>query len=173
MVVGVEERHCRMDLFERKNVGLVAIIEVSGVVTDLVSEIDKLRLERRTAIKQILLKVRRVLWHVFTRVLDDSFANFKRQIQAAESCIAQLEIFNNAQGMQIVVKRVALSAHGDIKRLFASVTEWRMSDVVYQSKRLHQVDVQAEHTGNSAGDLRHFDGMRETIAKMVGVAARE
>ncbi len=48
-----------------------------------------------------------------------------------------------------------------------------MTDIMDQSQRLDQVDAQTELGRNGSGDLRDFDRVSQTIAKVVGVAAGE
>jgi hypothetical protein len=65
-------------------------------------------------------------------MLDNSFAHFERQIQAAKSRVALLEVFHNAQSMKIVVEEESVLAHRGIESFFSRVSEWRMADVVHQ-----------------------------------------
>ena len=64
-------------------------------------------------------------------------------------------------------------AHGGVQCFFSGMAEGRMSDVVHQGKGLNQVHVQAQLRCNGAGNLRHFDGMGQAIAEVVGEAAGE
>ncbi len=41
-------------------------------------------------------------------MFDDAFANLEGQVQSAERRVAELEILNNAQGMQVVVEEEAM-----------------------------------------------------------------
>jgi hypothetical protein len=106
-------------------------------------------------------------------MFDDAFADFEGQIQATEGGVALLEILHDAQRMQVVIEKEAVSAHGDVEGLFSGVAEGRMADIMDQSERLGQVDVEAERSGDGAGDLRDFDGVSEAVAEVVGVAAGE
>src|ERR1017187_10029055 len=49
----------------------------------------------------------------------------------------------------------------------------RMADVVDQSQRLNQIDIQVECRGDGARDLCHFHGVGQASTEMVGVAAGE
>src|SRR5208282_4994867 len=51
--------------------------------------------------------------------------------------------------------------------------ERRMSEIMHQSQRLRQIGVQPKLRGNGARNLRNLDGVREPVAKVVGVTARE
>ena len=57
LVQTVEHGHAGADVVELQNVRLVAIIEVGGVVGDLVGQVDELRLQRRTLVEQVLGKL--------------------------------------------------------------------------------------------------------------------
>src|SRR5579885_208926 len=48
-----------------------------------------------------------------------------------------------------------------------------MAYVMRQGKRFNQMDVQAELGGNGPGNLRHFERVRQAIAKVVGITAGE
>ena len=44
-------------------------------------------------------------------MLDDALADLKGEVQAGEIEIALLELFDDAQGMQIVIELAAVCAH--------------------------------------------------------------
>ncbi len=110
---------------------------------------------------------------VIMRMLDDAFADFEREIEAAKCGVALLKILDDAEGVQVVVKRKAVLAHGCIQCLFAGMAERRVADVVHQGQRFGVIDVQAERSGNGARDLRDFQRMGEAVAEMVAVAPGE
>ena len=64
-------------------------------------------------------------------VLDDPFSNFEGQIQTAERGIAQLEVFNDSQGMQVVIEEGTVAAHGGVEGFLAGVAKGRVSNIVY------------------------------------------
>jgi len=66
-----------------------------------------------------------------------------------------------------------MQAHGGVERLFSSVAEGWMADVMDQGQGLREVFVESELGGDSAGNLRDLDGVRQTVAKMIGVTARK
>ena len=106
-------------------------------------------------------------------MLDDPFAHLKCQIQSPESRISQLEIFHYAQCVKIVVKEQPVAAHCRIQRLLPGMAEWGMADVVNQSQRLYQVYVQIELCGHGTRNLRHFDGVSQSVAEVVGITSRK
>ncbi len=106
-------------------------------------------------------------------MLDDAFADFEGEVQSAEGGVALLEIFHDAQGVQIVIEVEAVFAHGCIESFFAGVAERGMADVVDKSQRLGEIDVEAECSGDGARDLRDFERVGEAVAEMVGITAGE
>ena len=106
-------------------------------------------------------------------MLNDAFANFKRKIQPRKIGIALLELLDDAEGVQIVIEMAAASEHQFIQLLFAGMAKGRMADVMDKSECFRELGVQAQGGGGSAGDLRDFQGVRESIAKMVRIARGE
>ena len=48
-----------------------------------------------------------------------------------------------------------------------------MPDVVGQCQRLSQIFVETQHASDSTCDLRHLNGMRQTISEMIGNPRRK
>ncbi len=106
-------------------------------------------------------------------MLNDALTNFEGEVEPAESGVAHLEIFHDAQRVQVVVKEKAVFLHGNVESLFSGMTERRMADVVYQGEGLDEINVQAELRRDGSRDLRDLNGMGQAIAKVVGVPASE
>jgi hypothetical protein len=68
-----------------------------------------------------------------------------------------------------MVKAKTVGTHDGIQRLFPRVPERRMTDVVYQGQSFYKINVQSQLCGHRSRNLRDFDGVRQPIAKMVGV----
>jgi len=75
-------------------------------------------------------------------MLDDAFAHFEGKIQSAKGGVALLEIFDDAQGVQVVVEEQAVGAHGGVQGFFARVTERRMAEIMHQCERFGEIDVE-------------------------------
>jgi hypothetical protein len=75
--------------------------------------------------------------------------------------------------VQVVIERQPARLHGAVQGLFARMTERRMPDVVHQRQRLNQVDVKLERLRYSPRNLCDFERMRQPVAEVIGVAARE
>jgi hypothetical protein len=84
--------------------GFEGVVEVGGVVGDLVGQVDELGFEGRALVEQIFGQFGMVFGGVIVRVFDDAFADFEGEIQAAEGGVALFEIFDDAQGVQVVVE---------------------------------------------------------------------
>src|SRR5208282_6639630 len=109
--------------------------------------------QRRALTKQILGELGMVLGTVIVRMLDDALADFKRKIQSAKSGVADFEVLDNPERVQVVIERKPVLAHGRIERLFSGVAKRRMPKVVHQRERLHQIGVQTELRGDGARNL--------------------
>src|SRR5208282_601990 len=99
---------------------------------NLVGQVDELRFERRALIEHVLGEFGMVLNVVIVRMLDDAFSDFEGQIQSAERCVAEFEIFNNAERVQVVIERKTVLAHGGVERLLSRMAEGRMAEIVDQ-----------------------------------------
>src|ERR1700730_13456406 len=77
-------------------------------------------------------------------------------------------MFDDTEGMQIVIEAATMSAHQFIEFIFASMAEWRMANVMDKRESLHQGRVQSQCIRNGTGDLRNFDRVRQAIPKMIG-----
>src|ERR1700722_14504408 len=152
---------------------LIPIVEISRAVGDLVGHIDKLRFQRWTKLEQILSQFWMLIDRIIVRVFDDALANFERQVESAKGRIAQLEVFHDAQGVQVVVEKISMLTHGKVERFFSRMSEWRMSHVMRPREGFNHVHVQAKLARNGSGDLRDFNGVGQAITKMVGMAAGE
>ena len=94
----------------------------------------------------------------------------KRQIEPGKAGVALLEALDDAQGVQIVIEALAEALHLPVQLLLAGMREGRMADVVGQRQRLGQILVELQHVGQGARDLRHFDGVGQAVAEVVGEA---
>jgi len=68
-----------------------------------------------------------------------------------------------------MVEKKTVLAHDGVESFFSGMPERRMPDVVDESQRFNQVDVQPELSSNGPRDLGHFQRMSEAIAKMIGM----
>src|ERR1700722_9669367 len=145
--------------------GFITVVKVGGAVTDFIGQVDELGFERRPQIEKILGKFRISLPVVIAGMLNDAFAHFERQVQAAKGGVALFEIFDDAQSVQVMVEEESMLAHDGVERLLTRMTERRMAQIVDQSERLGQIHVEVESAGDRACDLRYFDGVGEAVAK--------
>src|SRR4029077_8356583 len=172
-IEALENLNAFPNLFQRQQVRFVSVIQIGGVVGDFIREVDELSFQRRALVQKILRQFRMLLRIVIVRMLDDSFAHFERQVQAAKRGVALLKVFHNAQRMKVVVEEKSMLVHRGVESFFSGMSERRMADVMYQRESFGKVSVEPECSGNGARNLGHFEGMCQTIAEVVRVAARE
>src|SRR5260370_6773155 len=96
---------------EIEKLSFEGIVDVRGVVGNFVDPVDELRFERRPQIQQVFGELRKFCGGIIARMLDDTFANFKREIQAWKINITLLALFDDTQRVQIVIKAAAMCAH--------------------------------------------------------------
>ena len=107
----------------------VAVVQVGRVVGDFVGQVDQLGFERRALVEKIFSQFRMLFGIVVVGMLDDAFADFEGEVQAAEGGVALFEIFDNAEGVKIVVEGQALLCHGGVESFFPAWPKggWPMS----------------------------------------------
>ena len=150
-----------------------AVVQVGGVVSDLIGQVDQLRFERRAESGKIFVQRRILALFEIARMLDDALAHFEGQVQAGKAGVAVLERFDDAQGVQIVIEAIAKAAHLAIQLVFAGVRKRRMTDVVAQGEGFGEFFIEIERRGHGAGDLRDFNGVGEPVAEMIRDARRK
>src|SRR5258708_18313479 len=155
---------------EIQKLGFEGIVDIGGVVGDYINAIDELGFQRRAQIQKIFGKLRKLRGGIITRMLDDAFAHFKREIQTRIIEIALFELFDDAQRVQIVIERGAAPTHQFVELAFTGVAEGRMADVVNKRERFGKLGVQSECGSNRAGNLRDLESVRQAIAEMVRIA---
>src|SRR5882724_5502507 len=97
-------------------------------------------------------------------MLDDSFTDLERQIEAGEIQVALLELLDDMKRVQIVIEPAAVRAHQLVKLAFPRVPE-----VMHQSQRLGEIGIEPQRSRHGARDLGYFQRMRETIAEVIGI----
>jgi hypothetical protein len=106
-------------------------------------------------------------------MLDDAFTHLESQIESAKRGIAKFEVFDDTKRVQVVIERKTVLAHGGVKSFFSGMAKGWMADVVDQRQRFDEIAVESELRGDCPRDLCNFDRVRQAVAKVVGVAARE
>src|SRR5882762_3112613 len=153
-----------------KELGFQCIVEIGGVVRDFVHPVDELRFERRAQIEKVLGELWEFRGGIVARMLDDALANFKSEIQTWKIEIALFELLDDAQRVQIVIEKAAVSAHQLVELSLPGVAEGRMADVVNESESFGELGVQAQRGSDGARDLRDFKSVRQAVAKVVRIA---
>ena len=104
-------------------------------------------------------------------MLDDGFPYFPGKIESGKARITGLEKVDHSQGVPVVIES-AVSRHQLGEFPFACVAERRMSDVMDESDRFHQILIEPQSTGDRPRNLSHFKGVGQTgsvvIPLMIG-----
>jgi len=168
-----QKRHLAAEDGEIEKLGFEGIVEIGGVVGNLIHPVNELSFQRRAQIQKIFGELREIRSGIVARMFDDALANLKREIQPGKIQIAMLELLDDAKRVQVVIETAAVGAHQFVELAFAGVAKRRVADIVNESEGLGEFGVQAERGGNGAGDLRDFERVCQAIAEMVGIAGGE
>src|SRR6267378_986341 len=139
-----------------EKLGFESVVEISGVVCNLVYPVDELRFEGRAQIEEVFAKLRKFRGGIVARMLDDTLAHFKAEIQSGKIEIALFELLDDAQRVQIVIEMAAVRAHQFVELSLASMAERGMTDIVDESESFGELRVEAQRGRNGARDLRDF-----------------
>src|SRR5208337_657449 len=85
---------------------------------------------------------------------------------------AALQRGHHPQGLGVVIE-AAEGTKALVEGALAGMAEGRMTEVVSQRQRLGEVLVEAERTGERAGDLRNFERVGEPRAIVVALVENE
>ena len=147
------------EIVEREQFGAQPVVDVVGVVGDVVGDRGRLRLGpgvapqheigsgrfERQRRRQSALSVAadRALAAIGERavVLDQAFEGFPREIEPVELRVAPLDQGDDAQGLGVVVE-AAVVVEALVERALAGVAERRMAEVVRERQRLRQILVE-------------------------------
>ena len=151
-----ENRRFPSQCIQIEQLRFARVVKVRCVVGNFVYPIDELPFEGRAKFQQIFCKIRVFRSGVIVRVLDNAFANFKSQIQTGKIEIGTFELLDDAERLQVVIEPRAVCTHQFIQLLFAGVAERRMPYVMDKGERLGKLRVEAQRSGDCAGNLRNL-----------------
>src|SRR5262249_55253704 len=80
-----------------KKVRFHCVVQVCRVVSNLIHLVNQLRFKGWAQIEEIFAEFRRSAGGIVTRMLDDAFADFKREIQTRMSGKALFEVLDDSQ----------------------------------------------------------------------------
>ncbi len=105
-------------------------------------------------------------------MLDGAFERLPGEVEPVELGIAMLEPGEDAQGLVVVIE-AAEGKHDLFQRVLAGMAERGVAEIVRQRQRLGEILVEAEGAADRAGDLRHFEAVRQPGAVMVALVIDE
>ncbi len=163
-----DKRNGGAKLGEREQAGAQAVIDVVGVIGDIVSDRRGLRLEARMmaevqrlrpvisedggrdAVRPVALGRRAVGVDERTVVLDEAGKRRPGQVKPIEVGVAALELGDDAQGLAVVVE-AAVPGHRGVERVFPGMPEGGVAEVVAKRDRLGKVVVKLQARGRGRG----------------------
>jgi hypothetical protein len=75
--------------------------------------------------------------------------------------------------VQVVIEAIMKSLHLPVQLILAGMRKRRMADIMNQRQRFRQIFIEPERTSRRTGNLRHFNGVRQPIAEVIGKARCE
>ena len=154
-----------------------AVLEIVGLLGDLVRPVDGLRFQRSPGPEAQPLdeveREREVLRP--RRVLEHPLAHVVRQVEP-RLLVPLLQPVHDAHGLVVVLEpagfRVVLAQQA-VEHVFPRVAEGRVAEVVAERDGLRQVFVQAEGAGDAARDLRDLDRVGQSRPEVVALVGNE
>lgn len=105
-------------------------------------------------------------------MLDQPLKTLPGQVQPVELGVAPLEFGDDAQRLGIVVE-AAMGLQHLVQGVLARMAERRVTEIVNEGDAFGEVLVELEGTRQGAGDLRHFDRVRQPRPIVVAVGSDE
>ena len=177
-------------LVEREQTGAKAIVDVVGVIGNIVCDRSRLRLEARMEAELQALhcivaedggrdaprpvSLRRRARGVEQRpvVLDEARQRRLGQVEAVELGVMPLELGHDAQSVAVVVEAAVLG-HTGVEGVLAGMPEGGVAEIVAERDRFREIIVEPQGASERARDLRHLDRVGETGAEMVALVIDE
>src|SRR5579859_8169247 len=119
----------------------VAVIEIGSVVGDFVGKVDELGLKRRSLVERVFGECGMIFRGVVAGMLDDSLPDFEGEVEAGKGGVALLEVFDNAESVEVVVEGEAVILHGGVEGFFSGVAEGWVADIVDQGQGFSEIGV--------------------------------
>ena len=172
---GVDEGNLAERLGGQK-AGAQPIIDIVGVIGDVVGEGGDLRLEAglrgKVEVAEIGIGAEGRAGARRPVVFHEPFKAFVREVQPVIVGVTALEPGHDAVGLKVVIEPAVLG-HQPIEHAFPLVAERRVPEVVGQGERFGQILVEGQNARDGARDLRNLEAVREPAAIMVPVGCDE
>ena len=178
------------DIVEREQFGAQAVIDVVGVIGNVVGDGCDLRLGagvapelevlglavtkdgRRHATLAVAANRGAAVIGERAVVLDQPFECLPGEVEPVEGGVATLQLCHHSQRLRVVVE-AAEGSEAPVERALASVAERRVAEVVAKRQRLRQILIEPKRAGQRSGDLGHFERMRQPGAEMIAFVKHE
>ena len=156
------------------------IVEIMRQIGDVVGQVGKLRLGRTMRAKLKLQgRIERGNRRADGRtvsdraiMLDHTFQRFPGEVQPVKGGIALFKCRDHANSLLVMIEPAEIP-HRGLKRVFASMAERGVAQIVGERHRLGKIVIQAKRTRHRPRDLRNLDGMRHAGAEIVTLVIDE
>ena len=156
------------EILDREHLGAQPVVDVVGVVGDVVGDGAALRLDARIAPQLEVVAARivgdgarqaaggiargRMAGAVGQRavVLDQPLQRLPGQVEAVEIGVVALQRRDDMKRLRVVVEAAEIG-EASVERALAGVAERRMAEVVAERRGLRQILVEAERAGRASG----------------------
>jgi hypothetical protein len=160
-------------LIEGDQAGAQTVVEVVVVVGNFVGQIADLRFEGRLrAIEKALAEFAKRRAFSSEQCLTMPSRVSKQRLRPVKGRVTLLEQVDRAQTLQVVLE-AAVVAHAFVERFLAGMAKRRMAEVVCQRDRFHEVFVELQGARDAAGDLRHFEAVRQAGTEQIALVIDE
>ncbi len=119
-------------LVNAKHARIVGVVEVGGVVGNLVAQVDELRLDQGLEGREILLEQRSLARDQIAGVLYDAFADLNVRLRPGKRAWGFSKLSSDPQSLQVVLKAVPELLEDAVQLDLPGVSEGWMADVMGQ-----------------------------------------
>ena len=105
-------------------------------------------------------------------MLGEAFERLPAEVEPVEIGVRSFQPGDDADGVGIVVEPADVGERGG-QRVFASMAEWRVAEVVGEAQGLGQILIEAERAGDRPADLRDLDAVRQADPEMIAIGRDE
>ena len=167
----LEQRHL-LHLLQRDEARAYAVVNVVGVVGNLVGQVTQLRLQaglgvvEKTPPHATGLQRLQVFGVGARTVFQDAFTRLEAEVQAVVLRVTLFQRVHHTQTLQVVFEASKVG-HTTVERVLPRMAKRCVAQVVRQRNGLDQVFVQLQRPRDGTAQLRHLQRMRQAGAEQV------
>ena len=105
-------------------------------------------------------------------VFDHALQRFPREVKSVEGRIAPLQFGQHAQRLRVVIEALEI-LHAGVEHILAGMAERRMAEIVREAEAFGEIVIEPQAARHRAGNLRHFQRMRQPRAVVIALMRDE